>query len=426
MAVRKTKRMGIVKKLAALALSGCMFFGIGSEALAASLKDVFDEHYYADSYGDVKEAYGYDREALWNHFRNFGMKEGRNMNMFFDVAKYRAQYADLEAVFGDDWGAYLNHYLTYGAKEGRDTGTGFDALEYADRYADLKEAFGDDVLALWHHYQTYGSAEQRDGRDQWIIDAEREAQRRASESAGSAAKPESKPVVVRPGELLPGTDTDTDTDTTPGEPQPGPDTDTDATPGEPQPGPDTDTDATPGEPQPGPDTDTDTTPDQPQEDGDGPEDTETSGDTGNTDSDERPDYLWNGWRPISGDIKVVIPYSMDHAVYFYTLDQYKYNPAVMLAAEQGAAVMACVGGQVVSVFQDEEIGQAVTVDLGGGYRVTYGQLDNIQVTEGSYVEAGQVIGFIAAPTIYYQIEGSHLYLALRLDGMPVNPETLWQ
>ena len=187
MAVRKTKRMGIVKKLAALALSGCMFFGIGSEALAASLKDVFDEHYYADSYGDVKEAYGYDREALWNHFRNFGMKEGRNMNMFFDVAKYRAQYADLEAVFGDDWGAYLNHYLTYGAKEGRDTGTGFDALEYADRYADLKEAFGDDVLALWHHYQTYGSAEQRDGRDQWIIDAEREAQRRASESAGSAA-----------------------------------------------------------------------------------------------------------------------------------------------------------------------------------------------------------------------------------------------
>ncbi len=411
MAVRKTKRMGIVKKLAALALSGCMFFGIGSEALAASLKDVFDEHYYADSYGDVKEAYGYDREALWNHFRNFGMKEGRNMNMFFDVAKYRAQYADLEAVFGDDWGAYLNHYLTYGAKEGRDTGTGFDALEYADRYADLKEAFGDDVLALWHHYQTYGSAEQRDGRDQWIIDAEREAQRRASESAGSAAKPESKPVVVRPGELLPGTDTDTDTDTTPGEPQPGPDTETDTTP---------------GEPQPGPDTDTDTTPDQPQEDGDGPEDTETSGDTGNTDSDERPDYLWNGWRPISGDIKVVIPYSMDHAVYFYTLDQYKYNPAVMLAAEQGAAVMACVGGQVVSVFQDEEIGQAVTVDLGGGYRVTYGQLDNIQVTEGSYVEAGQVIGFIAAPTIYYQIEGSHLYLALRLDGMPVNPETLWQ
>ncbi|WP_300846598.1 M23 family metallopeptidase [uncultured Acetatifactor sp.] len=384
-----------------------MFFGIGSEALAASLKDVFDERYYADSYGDVKEAYGYDREALWNHFRNFGMKEGRNMNMFFDVAKYRAQYADLEAVFGDDWGAYLNHYLTYGAKEGRDTGTGFDSLEYADRYADLKEAFGDDVLALWHHYQTYGSAEQRDGRDQWIIDAEREAQRRASEAAGSAAKPESKPVVVRPGELRPETDADT-------------------TPGKPQPGPDTDTDTTPGEPQPGPDTDTDTTPDQPQEDGDGPEDTETPGDTGNTDSDERPDYLWNGWRPISGDIKVVIPYSMDHTVYFYTLDQYKYNPAVMLAAEQGAAVMACVGGQVVSVFRDEEIGQAVTVDLGGGYRVTYGQLDNIQVTEGSYVEAGQVIGFIAAPTIYYQIEGSHLYLALRLDGMPVKPETLWQ
>ncbi len=44
MAVKKTKRMGWVKKLAAFALSGCMFMGLGSEALAASLEDVFDEH----------------------------------------------------------------------------------------------------------------------------------------------------------------------------------------------------------------------------------------------------------------------------------------------------------------------------------------------------------------------------------------------
>ncbi|MCI9337981.1 MAG: hypothetical protein HFH93_10675 [Lachnospiraceae bacterium] len=91
---------------------------LSSEAFAATLKDVFDEHYYADSYADLKEAFGYDRELLWNHFMTFGVNEGCTMNRFIDIMKYRAMYEDLDAAFGNDWDAYLEHYLTYGAKEG--------------------------------------------------------------------------------------------------------------------------------------------------------------------------------------------------------------------------------------------------------------------------------------------------------------------
>lgn len=194
---KRSKGMGLAKKIAALTLSGCMFFGLGSEAFAATMKDVFDEHFYADSDADLKKAFGYDREALWNHFMTFGLKEGRNMNMFFDVVKYRAQYPDLEKAFGDDWEAYLDHYLTYGAKEGRDTGTVFNAMDYAARYADLEEAFGDDVLALWNHYQTYGRTENRDARDEEVVIAERaarEAAKAAEKAAGGQEKePDSKP-----------------------------------------------------------------------------------------------------------------------------------------------------------------------------------------------------------------------------------------
>ena len=129
-------------------------------------------------------------------------------------------------------------------------------------------------------------------------------------------------------------------------------------------------------------------------------------------------------RPVSGE--VLIPFSMDGGVYFSTLDQFKYNPALMIAAEQGAAVAACADGQVIAVFEDEEIGHALTVDLGDGYQITYGQLDAIQVAEGSYVEPGQVIGFIASPTKYFSVEGSNLYLKLTMNGAPVNPETLLQ
>ena len=115
-------------------------------------------------------------------------------------------------------------------------------------------------------------------------------------------------------------------------------------------------------------------------------------------------------RPVSGDI--LIPYSMDRTVYFTTLDQYKYNPATVYRVEEGTQVMACAEGRVASVFRNEEIGQAVTLDLGNGYQVVYGQLQALNVAEGDYVNPGQIIGSVAAPTIYYSLEGSNLYFLL--------------
>ena len=86
------------------------------------LKEIFDEHYYADLYPDLKAAFGYDREALWAHYINSGLQENRVMNNRLDVVKYRNTYADLNAAFGDNWDAYVEHYLTCGEKEGRDSG----------------------------------------------------------------------------------------------------------------------------------------------------------------------------------------------------------------------------------------------------------------------------------------------------------------
>lgn len=125
------------------------------------LKDVFDERYYADTYADLKVAFGYNKEALWTHYITNGINEGRSMNSLLNVSNYRYQYADLNAAFGDNWDAYLAHYITTGAKEGRDSGTGFNALDYAAEYEDLQRAYGDDVLALWQHYRTAGKAENR-------------------------------------------------------------------------------------------------------------------------------------------------------------------------------------------------------------------------------------------------------------------------
>jgi len=128
-------------------------------------------------------------------------------------------------------------------------------------------------------------------------------------------------------------------------------------------------------------------------------------------------------RPVAGD--VLLNYSMDKSIYFATLDQYKYNPAVVMAAEEGSAVTVCADGKVARIYEDEEIGRAVVLDLGDGYQATYGQLQEINASEGDFVDAGEVLGIVAAPTKYYSVEGSNLYFQLTKDGEPVNPEGLF-
>ncbi len=46
----------------------------------AATKQTFDADYYYNRYPDVAQVYGYDTEALYTHYVNFGIKEGRYGN----------------------------------------------------------------------------------------------------------------------------------------------------------------------------------------------------------------------------------------------------------------------------------------------------------------------------------------------------------
>lgn len=125
--------------------------------------------------------------------------------------------------------------------------------------------------------------------------------------------------------------------------------------------------------------------------------------------------LW----PVSGE--VLIDYSMDATIYFPTLDQYKYNSALVLGSANGEPVQAAANGQVLSVVENEETGTTLTMDLGNGYQAVYGQLKDLTVSEGQIVEAGAVIGYVNDPTKYYVKEGANLYFAMTKDGTAVDP-----
>ncbi len=128
--------------------------------------------------------------------------------------------------------------------------------------------------------------------------------------------------------------------------------------------------------------------------------------------------------PVVGN--VLINYSMDGYVYFTTLGQYRYSPAIVISAAPGEHITSASDGIVSNVFYDEEIGNAVTVTLGSGYELTYGQLENIAVKRGDYIATGELIGVVAQPTKYYTMEGSNVYFAMTKDGEPVNPLTQLQ
>ena len=99
--------------------------------------------------------------------------------------------------------------------------------------------------------------------------------------------------------------------------------------------------------------------------------------------------------PVNGH--VLIDYSMDQSVYFPTLDQYKLSPAISVQAVEGAPVVSAVNGTVYSIENNAQTGTTVT--------------------------KGSIIGYVAAPTIYYSEEGSNLYFAMKKDGEPIDPIT---
>lgn len=139
--------MRFFRLAASVSLMGLCFLHGGTHASAGIMEGVFDEHYYADKYPDIKEIFGYDREALWQHFVNCGLIEGRRMNKYIDVVMYRNTYPDLNDAFGDDWDAYVTHYLTIGAQEGRSAGGVFDAPDNADIYAQLQRVYEEARIA---------------------------------------------------------------------------------------------------------------------------------------------------------------------------------------------------------------------------------------------------------------------------------------
>lgn len=126
--------------------------------------------------------------------------------------------------------------------------------------------------------------------------------------------------------------------------------------------------------------------------------------------------------PVKGNI--ILPYSVDKTTYYATLKQYMTNPAILIASEIGTEVKASAKGIVTEIKEDARTGNTLTMDIGSGYKVVYGQLDGIQCKVGDTINAGATIGKVSKTTKYFVVEGSHLYFQVFDGDSTVDPMTL--
>ena len=126
--------------------------------------------------------------------------------------------------------------------------------------------------------------------------------------------------------------------------------------------------------------------------------------------------------PIEGS--VLLDYSMESTIFFPTLQQYQYNPAMILSGAVNDKVYFVARGKITNIETNEVTGCTVTQDIGDGYTAIYGQLKELNFEIGDMVESGQVVGYVSEPTKYYSVEGSNVYFQVLKDGVPVDPEEI--
>lgn len=80
---------------------------------------VYNYKDYIKYNSDLAAVFGDNQKALFEHFINNGIKEGRQASSEFNLAAYKANNPDLVALFGDDNIKYYEHYMAGGKAEGR-------------------------------------------------------------------------------------------------------------------------------------------------------------------------------------------------------------------------------------------------------------------------------------------------------------------
>ena len=126
-------------------------------------------------------------------------------------------------------------------------------------------------------------------------------------------------------------------------------------------------------------------------------------------------------KPVNGDL--IADYAMDCLSYNQTTRDWRVHSGMDFAAEPGTMVMAAASGQVYTVYEDETMGMTVVISHEGGYMTQYSSLsEELKVSAGDTVTAGQAIGYVGNTALLESAIGDHLHFSVTCNNQYVDPE----
>ena len=126
-------------------------------------------------------------------------------------------------------------------------------------------------------------------------------------------------------------------------------------------------------------------------------------------------------RPLEGE--VLQCFSMDQLRYNPTTRDWRTHAGLDLAAALGTPVRAAAEGTVSAVYEDDLLGQTVTVQHAQGYVTRYANLDPaVSVRAGETVSAGQELGTVGKTALVEIGSEPHLHFSVYRDNVAQDPE----
>ena len=117
--------------------------------------------------------------------------------------------------------------------------------------------------------------------------------------------------------------------------------------------------------------------------------------------------------PANGPVTSYFGYRY-HPILHFT----RFHAGLDIGAGWGSPIVAAADGQVVGAGWSGGYGREVEIAHGGGITSRYGHMSSIVAEPGSYVRAGQLIGYVGSSGLS---TGPHLHFEVRQGGTPVNP-----
>jgi murein DD-endopeptidase MepM/ murein hydrolase activator NlpD len=96
----------------------------------------------------------------------------------------------------------------------------------------------------------------------------------------------------------------------------------------------------------------------------------------------------------------------------------RFHAGVDIGAAWGSPIVAAADGQVVRAGWAGGYGRQVRIAHAGGLVTSYAHMSQIAAEPGSFVRAGQVIGYVGSSGLS---TGPHVHYEVQRNGTPVNP-----